>query len=102
MYNLLFDYFSVKREERRALTWACAWFVTLLGGYYMVRPVREALGSAAGAGRLPDLLRDVFLTMLIAVPLYSQLVSRFRRRTVVPLVYRFLMLNLLAFAAALK
>lgn len=102
MQHLLFEYFSVKREERRALSWACVWFATLLGGYYMVRPVREALGSAAGAARLPDLLRDVFLTMLIAVPLYSQLVSRFRRRTVVPLVYRFLLINLLLFAAALK
>jgi AAA family ATP:ADP antiporter len=102
MQNLLFKYFSVKRDERRALSWACVWFATLLGGYYMVRPVREALGSAAGAAKLPDLLRDVFLTMLIAVPLYSQLVSRFRRRIVVPLVYRFLLINLLLFSAALK
>ena len=102
MLTRLFDYFQVKREERPPLSWACLWFATLLGGYYMVRPVREALGSAAGSVRLPDLFRDVFLTMLIVVPAYSQLVSRFPRRIVVPVVYRFLMLNLLIFAAVLK
>jgi len=102
MQNLVFRYFQVKPEERAALSWACLWFATLLSGYYMVRPVREALGSSAGAGKLPDLFRDVFVTMLIAVPLYSKLVSRFQRRIVVPIVYRFLMLNLLLFAAAIK
>ena len=45
MQNPLFDYFQVKKEERAALSYACLWFMTLLGGYYMVRPVRDALGS---------------------------------------------------------
>lgn len=101
MLTPLFDYFQVKREERAALSWACLWFATLLGGYYMVRPVREALGSAQQA-KLPDLFRDTFVIMLIAVPLYSQLVSRFPRRILVPVVYRFLMSNLLIFAACMQ
>lgn len=101
MLTRLFDYFQVKREERAGLTWACLWFATLLGGYYMVRPVREALGSEFH-DQLQHLFRDTFITMLVAVPLYSQLVSRFPRRILVPLVYRFLMSNLLIFAALVQ
>lgn len=71
--------------------------MTLLGGYYMVRPVRDALGSEFH-DKLKDLFLATFLTMLVAVPVYSQLVSRFPRRVLVPVVYRFLMLNLLIFA----
>ena len=101
MFDRLFDYFQVKREERAALSWACLWFATLLGGYYMVRPVREALGSEFH-DKLQDLFKATFITMLIAVPLYSQLVSRFPRRVLVPVVYRFLMVNLLIFAALMQ
>lgn len=98
MQNPLFDYFQVKKEERASLTYACLWFMTLLGGYYMVRPVRDALGSEFH-DKLKDLFLATFITMLVAVPLYSQLVSRFPRRVLVPVVYRFLMVNLLIFAA---
>jgi len=101
MLTLLFDYFQVKKSERPALMWACLWFATLLGGYYMVRPVREALGSEY-PNKLQVLFRDVFLVMLVAVPTYARLVSRFRRRIMVPLVYRFLMINLMIFAALMQ
>jgi ATP:ADP antiporter, AAA family len=100
MQNPLFDYFQVKKEERAALSYACLWFMTLLGGYYMVRPVRDALGSEFHE-KLKDLFLATFVTMLIVVPLYLQLVSRFPRRVLVPVVYRFLMVNLLIFAAVM-
>ncbi|MEQ9410541.1 MAG: MFS transporter [Fuerstiella sp.] len=98
---MLLDFLQIHHDERRPFSWSAAWFMTLLAAYYIVRPVREALGSIEGSRDLPWLFTAVFLTMLVAVPLYSSLVARFSRRRLVPIVYRFLALNLLAFSIAM-
>ena len=67
----------------------------------MIRPVREAMGVEGGIKELKSLFAIVFGTMLIAVPCYAQLVSRLRRRLLVPIVYRFLISNLLLFSIGL-
>lgn len=98
---MVLDLLQIRPEERRAFSWSAAWFSTFLAAYYIVRPVREALGSIKGAKDLPYLFTAVFITMLVAVPLYAKLVSMFPRRKLVPVVYRFLACNLLAFSAAM-
>lgn len=98
---MVLDLLQIRPEERRAFSWSAAWFSTVLAAYYIVRPVREALGSIKGAKDLPYLFTAVFITMLVAVPLYAKLVSMFPRRKLVPVVYRFLACNLLAFSAAM-
>ena len=98
---MLLDFLQIRPEERPAFSWSAAWFSTVLAAYYIVRPVREALGSIEGARDLPYLFTAVFITMLVAVPLYAKLVSMFSRRQLVPVVYRFLAINLLSFAAAM-
>ena len=82
--------------------WASGWFATVLSAYYIVRPVRDAFGSIEGSRQLPWLFTAVFVTMLVAVPVYSQLVAMFSRRKLVPVVYRFLALNLVAFSVAMR
>ena len=89
-------------DGQRPFFWSAAWFSTVLSAYYIVRPVREALGSMDGATRLKYFFAAVFLTMLVAVPVYSELVSRFNRRRLVPIVYRFLALNLLVFSFLMR
>lgn len=98
---MVFDLLQIRLEERRVFSWSAAWFSTVLAAYYIVRPVREALGSIEGAKDLPYLFTAVFLTMLVAVPLYARLVSMFSRRKLVPVVYRFLASNLLVFSVAM-
>ncbi len=93
---------SINPDDRRPFTWSAGWFSTVLSAYYIVRPVREALGSMEGATRLKYFFLAVFLTMLLAVPLYSYLVARFERRRLVPIVYRFLALNLVGFSLAMR
>lgn len=90
-----------KRDEWPLLLCSAAWFATLLGGYYMIRPVRETIGVEGGIKELKSLFAIVFGTMLIAVPCYAQLVSRLRRRLLVPIVYRFLICNLILFSIGL-
>lgn len=93
---------AIDGEDRQPFAWSAGWFATVLSAYYIVRPVREALGSMEGATRLKYFFLAVFLTMLVAVPLYAWIVGRFKRARLVPIVYRFLAFNLVGFSFALR
>lgn len=85
--------------EGRALLWAAGYFFFLLLALYLLRPVREAMGIARGADKLPWLMTTTLVVMLVANPLYAALVSRLQRRRFIPLVSHFFAANLLLFAA---
>jgi AAA family ATP:ADP antiporter len=99
---LLSRWVNVKGPELRALVWAWLYFFTLLSGYYVLRPLREEMGIAGGVEQLHWLFTGTFVATLLLVPLYSALVARFPRQRIVPIAYRFFLLNLLAFAVAMK
>jgi AAA family ATP:ADP antiporter len=84
----------IQPKEGRALLWAAAYFFFLLLSFYLLRPVREAMGIAKGADKLPWLMTGTMLIMLLANPLYSALVSRMSRRRFIPIVTHFFSANL--------
>jgi len=88
---------NVRADEVRMLVYAFAYFFFLLGGYAMLRPVRDQMAIARGLENLKFLFLYTFIVMLIAAPLYGALVARAAKARIVPLVYRFFILNLLAF-----
>lgn len=73
-------------------------FFCLFCGYFMLRPIREAMGIQAGVEHLQWLFSATFVVMLLAVPLFAWLNSRVPRRQFVDWVFGFFGLNLLAFA----
>lgn len=73
-----------------------AYHFCLLSGYYIVRPLRDEIGTA-DRPNLQVLWTAVFLVMLAAVPIYGALTARLSRGRFVPLVHHFFALNLLAF-----
>src|SRR5688572_30117252 len=102
------------RTEPR-LGWSFLYFFFLLTGYYVLRPVRDAMGAAndpyavfpaamvdwfaaraidLGEYQLQVLFTGTFVAMLLLQPVYGALVSRFPRRVFLPVVY-------LAFVACL-
>ncbi len=87
----------VERTELSALAWSFLYFFTLLCGYYILRPMRDAMGIAGGVDQLQWLFTGTFLAMLAAVPLFGWVASRFPRHRFVPYVYFFFIANLLAF-----
>lgn len=91
---------DLRAGEAAGVAWAFAYFFSLLCGYYVIRPVREEMGIAGGVDALPWLFTATFVTMLAAVPIYSAVVARAPRATIVPIIYRFFALNLVAFFAA--
>ncbi len=88
---------AVTPAERRVVVWAGAYFFFVLGGYSILRPVREQFGVRAGLDTLPLLFLATWFAMLVLAPLYGAVVSRVSRRRFVPWVYRFFMLHLAAF-----
>jgi len=88
---------SILPAERPAVAWAFLYFFSVLCGYYILRPLRDEMGIIGGVKNLPWQFTATFVVMLLAVPLYSAVVARVPRRTIIPIVYRFCALNLLAF-----
>ncbi|GIX34744.1 MAG: MFS transporter [Lysobacteraceae bacterium] len=100
------------------LLWAFLYFFCLLSGYYVLRPVRDAMAASADVQAVfPPLLVEAFasrgldlagfvlqvlftatfLIMLALQPVYGALVSRFPRRVFLPVIYLFFIVTLLLF-----
>lgn len=88
---------DVGDDELPALLWAFAYFFCLLGGYYILRPMRDEMGIAGGVENLQWLFTGTLLGMLAAVPLFGWIAARFPRRQFVPWIYWFFALNILGF-----
>ncbi|MBU6188685.1 MAG: MFS transporter [Betaproteobacteria bacterium] len=91
----------IEPGEGRALGWAFAYFFFLLCAYYILRPLRDEMGVAAGLANLQWLFTATFFVMLAAMPAFGALVARLPRRRFIPWVYRFFALTLLVFWALL-
>ncbi|MDO9405617.1 MAG: MFS transporter [Polaromonas sp.] len=88
---------DARPAEVRPMLLACGWFFCLLSAYYLLRPLRDALGLAGGAGELQWLFTATFLAMLALVPAFGALVSRLPPRRFVPWAYRFFTASVLLF-----
>ncbi|TCT23474.1 NTP/NDP exchange transporter [Thermomonas haemolytica] len=113
--------FQSALRESPPLLWAFLYFFFLLTGYYVLRPVREAMGASSDVTalfppgmiaffaergvalkelQLQVLFTFTFLIMLVLQPAYGWLVSRWPRRVFLPAVYGFFIATLLLFYAA--
>lgn len=100
------------------LWWSLLYFFSLLCGYYVLRPVRDAMGASGDVAAvfprwlvgwssrlgialdeysLQLLFSVTFVVMVLLQPLYGALVSRFPRRVFLPLVYLLLIGSLVGF-----
>ncbi|MBB5208830.1 NTP/NDP exchange transporter [Chiayiivirga flava] len=110
-------------RESPPLLWAFLYFFFLLTAYYILRPVREAMGASRDLGALfPQAMIDWFATRGVALeefvlqvlftctffimialqPVYGALVSRYPRRVFLPIVYGVFIACLLLFHLAFE
>lgn len=103
-----FDHLRGALREFPPLLWSFLYFFFLLTGYYVMRPVRDAVaamndpgevfspalvqwfavrGVDLGEFQIQALFTGTFLSMLLLQPVYGALVSRFPRRVFLPVVY---------------
>jgi AAA family ATP:ADP antiporter len=98
MTALLYRVLRAQPGELAAVAWSFAYFFLLLCSYYILRPVRDALAVEAGAQQLQWLFTATFVAMLALVPVFGWLSACLPRRTLLPVVYGFFALNLVAFS----
>ncbi len=112
--------FRAALRQSPPLLWSFLYFFCLLCGYYLLRPVREAMGASSDVGalfppamiefftargvalkelQLQVLFTCTFLIMLVLQPVYGWVVSRWPRRVFLPVVYGFFIITLLGFYA---
>jgi len=90
---------NAETHELRPALMGFVLFFCLFAGYFMLRPIRESMGIAAGVENLQWLFTATFFVMLAAVPLFAWLSSRVPRLHFIDWVYGFFCVNLLTFAA---
>ncbi len=92
----------VRDDEWVAAALSCVYFFFVLCSYFLLRPLREAMGLAGGIDTLSWLFMGTLLVTLAANPLFGLVTTLFPRRVFVPVAYRFFMLNLVAFMLVLN
>lgn len=91
---------DIKADEQRLVLISFCYFFTLLCSYYLVRSIRDAMGLAAGTENMQLLYIATVAVMLLLVPLFGWLTSRWPRRQFIPYSYYFCALMMLLFASA--
>jgi AAA family ATP:ADP antiporter len=76
IYRIAYRMLGLERREMQAVAWSCAYFFCVLSSYYMLRPVREAMGVESGATTVPWLFSSTFVVMLFASPVFGWVASR--------------------------
>ncbi len=100
--------FKASTEQSPAMFWSFGYFFLLLTSYYILRPIRDAMGAASNVldvfpamminwfevrgialvdYTLQALFTGTFLVILILQPFYGALVAKFPRKTFLPLIY---------------
>jgi ATP:ADP antiporter, AAA family len=97
MKPILTKIVDVKPDEIRALLLAFVFNFVVLGGYYVIRPIRDEIGADRGVENLPWMYTGTLIGMLIANALYAAIVARMSRRRFIPVAYRFAIANLFVF-----
>ncbi|MEP6617776.1 MAG: Npt1/Npt2 family nucleotide transporter [bacterium] len=102
LHALLRRVVDVHAEEVNAMLMSFAFFFCVLSGYFVLRPIRDAVAAASGVQQLPWLFAGTLTATLAFNPLFASLVVRFPARRFVPISYQFFIANLLVFFALMR
>jgi AAA family ATP:ADP antiporter len=90
-------FFDAKPLEGRAAALAFACNFVLLGSYYILRPVRDAMATVFGTAHLQELFTGTLVLTLVCAPLFAWVTDTFKLSRVLPGVFWFLIANLVVF-----
>lgn len=87
----------IERRELRAVWLSFLYFFLIMSSYYVLRPIRDAMGTVYGADRLENLFTATFFATFLAAPIYAGVAARMKLQNFLPWVYGFFVLNILIF-----
>jgi AAA family ATP:ADP antiporter len=88
---------KVEPYEVKAAILSFLYFFFLLGSYYILRPVRDAMGTVYGVNELEVLWTYTFFFSFITAPVYGWFASRLKLSTLLPWTYGFFVINIVLF-----
>jgi AAA family ATP:ADP antiporter len=88
---------AVDPPEVRAVLLSFVYFFFLMASYFILRPLRDTMGSVYGVAHLQELFTGTFILSFIVAPIYAGLASRIRLATFLPWVYGFIALTMVVF-----
>src|SRR5580692_8498007 len=94
---LLERVFGIEAGESKAVITSFIYFFLLMTSYFILRPLRDTMGTIYGVAHLQELFTGTFLLSLIVAPIFAGLASRIRLATFLPWVYGFIALTLVVF-----
>src|SRR5271154_1188 len=100
-YRLLRRVIAVEPAEAQVVLWCWLYIFAVLSSYYIMRPIRDAMGVAGGVNNLQWLFTGTLIGMLALNLPFSYLVKTFPREKFIAISYRFFSANILLFAVAL-
>jgi AAA family ATP:ADP antiporter len=99
MTSFLQRFVNVRREEVTPLFVGALYFFCVLAAIGLLRPTRDAIGMERGLDEVYWLFGGTAIVTLAVNPIFSGLVSRFRRLTFIAITYAFFALSLAGFFA---
>jgi AAA family ATP:ADP antiporter len=88
---------QVEPVEIRAVLISFAYFFFLMASYFILRPLRDAMGTVYGVKHLQELFTGTFIVSFIVAPVYAGLASRIHLASFLPWVYGFIALTMVVF-----
>ncbi len=88
---------DVEPEEVKAVVISFVYFFFLMASYFILRPLRDTMGTIYGVDHLQELFTGTFIVSFIVAPLYAGFASRIRLATFLPWVYGVIALSMVGF-----
>ena len=88
---------KVEPDEVKAVLISFVYFFFLMASYFILRPLRDTMGTIYGVDKLQQLFTGTFIVSFIVAPVYAGFASRIRLGTFLPWVYGFIALSMVGF-----
>ncbi len=88
---------DVEPRETKAVVISFSYFFFLLASYFILRPLRDTMGTVYGVDHLQELFTGTFLLSFAVAPVFAGLASRIRLSIFLPGVYGFIAVTMLVF-----
>jgi AAA family ATP:ADP antiporter len=89
--------FGIEPTETKAVVTSFVYFFFLMASYFILRPLRDTMGTVYGVAHLQELFTGTFVVSFIAAPIFAGFASRVRLATFLPWVYGFIAITMVAF-----
>src|SRR3984885_11086146 len=88
---------GVEHHEIKVALTAFIYFFLLMASYFILRPLRDTMGTIYGVAHLQELFTGTFIVSFIVAPIYAGIASRVRLAAFLPWVYGFIALTMVGF-----